>query len=424
MLRISSSGTLDGYLMISRIAWRNILRNKRRSFILITSIVVGVLGLVFTEGFAVGMMQQMLTNQIGADAGYIQIHKKGYQSDPTLENGMTDPAEVRSILRSDSTSLDYSERLRVFGLISSAYNSYGVSIVGIVPNEEKKITTISEYVVRGSYLSGRPGQILISASMAEKLKVGLGDKVVIMASQTNGSIGSEACRVAGIFETFNSGFDQSHVYIPIQTADRMLNADGLVSEFVVNPINPKDMSSIASGIRDQMAGLPENAGKYEVLTYEQMLPLLVAQLALYKQALYLIAGLIAFALIFGIIDTMLMSVMERTHEFGVSMAIGMSNGKLFTMVMTEAFYLAIIGTALGLAASYGVFLPLSHSGWDLSIFSASLKSIGIGSIIYPVLETSTVVQTVLIIPAVTLLGAVYPALKAVRLQPVEAIRAA
>ncbi len=423
MLRISSSGTLDGYLMISRIAWRNILRNKRRSFILITSIVVGVLGLVFTEGFAVGMMQQMLTNQIGADAGYIQIHKKGYQSDPTLENSMTDPAEVRSVLRSDSASLDYSERLRVFGLISSAYNSYGVSIVGIVPNEEKKITTISEYVAKGSYLTGKPGQILISASMAEKLKVGLGDKVVIMASQMNGSIGSEACRVTGIFETFNSGFDQSHVYIPILTADQMLNADGLVSEFVVNPINPNDMSSIASSIRDGIAGLPENAGKYEVLTYEQMLPLLVAQLALYKQALYLVAGLIAFALIFGIIDTMLMSVMERTHEFGVSMAIGMSNGKIFTMVMTEAFYLAITGTAMGLAASYGVFLPLSHSGWDLSMFSASLKSIGIGSIIYPVLDASSVVQTVLIIPIATLLGAVYPALKAIRLQPVEAIRA-
>ena len=153
-----------------------------------------------------------------------------------------------------------------------------------------------------------------------------------------------------------------------------------------------------------------------------MLPLLVAQLELYRQALYLITGLIAFALIFGIIDTMLMSVMERTHEFGVSMAIGMSNRKIFTMVMIEALYLAVIGTAIGLAASYGVMSSLSHTGWDLSMFSTSLRSLGIGSIIYPVLETSSVVQTVLIIPVVTLLGSVYPALKAIRLQPVEAIR--
>ena len=409
--------------MIGKIAWRNILRNKRRSIILITSIVVGVLALVLTEGFAVGMLQQMLSNQIGSDAGYIQIHKSGYQSDPTLDNSMTNPGQVREILGEEGANLAFSERLKVFGLVSSAYNSYGVSIDGIVPDEERKITTISRYITKGSYLSGEPGQILLSASMAEKLKVGLGDKVVIMASQINGSVGSEACQVTGIFETFNSAFDQSHVYIPMQTADQMLNADGLVSEFVVNPTNPRHMKALVSQIRKAINLLPGAADKYEVLTYEQMLPLLVAQLELYRQALYLIAGIIAVALIFGIIDTMLMSVMERTHEFGVSMAIGMSNRKIFVMVMIEALYLAVIGTAIGLAASYGALSSLSHSGWDLSMFSASLKSLGVGSIIYPVLETSSVIQTVLVIPIVTLLGAIYPALKAVRLLPVEAIRA-
>jgi putative ABC transport system permease protein len=409
--------------MISKIAWRNILRNKRRSFILMTSIVVGVLALLLTEGFAVGMLQQMLTNQIGADSGYIQIHKEGYQSDPTLDNAMPDPGKVRNILDRDAAMLNYAERLRVFGLISSPYNSYGVSIVGIVPSEEKDITTISESVVKGSYISGEPGQILLSTSMAEKLKVGIGDKVVIMASQIDGSVGSEACRVSGLFETFNSGFDQSHVFVPIQTADQMLNADGRVSEFVINPKKPAEISTIDSRLRNEIKELPRSGGDYEVLTYEEMLPLLVAQLELYKQALYLIAGIIAFALVFGIVDTMLMSVMERTHEFGVSMAIGMSNRKIFLMVMVEALFLAIIGTVVGLAVSYLALSPLSHSGWDLSMFSASLNSLGVGSTIYPVLQASSVVQTVLIIPIVTLLGAVYPALKAIRLQPVEAIRA-
>lgn len=409
--------------MISRIAWRNILRNKRRSLVLVTSIVAGVLVLVLSEGFAVGMLHQMLSNQIGADAGYIQIHKAGYQSDPTLENTMSNPGVISAILKKESGKMDYSERLRVFGLVSSAYNSYGVSIVGIIPSEEKQITTISRYVTKGSYLSGEPGQILISKSMAEKLRVDIGDKVVIMASRMDGSIGSEACRVSGIFETFNSGFDQSHVYIPIQTADQMLNTNGLISEFVVNPVNPDQTDQIAVSIRRDIAASEHPAG-FEVLTYKQMLPLLVSQLALYKQALYLISGIIAIALIFGIVDTMLMVVMERTHEFGVSMAIGMSNGRIFAMVMTEAFFLALIGTAIGLVASYGALSPLSKSGWDLSMFSASLKSLGIGSIIYPVFDTSEVLRNVLVIPIVTLLGAVYPALKAIRLQPVEAMRAA
>ncbi|MCL5268876.1 MAG: ABC transporter permease [Bacteroidetes bacterium] len=407
--------------MIGRIAWRNILRNKRRSLILITSIVVGVVALVLTQGFAVGLLQQMLTNQIGADAGYIQIHEKGYQSDPTLENSITDPAPIREVLGRLSGVLEYSERLRAFGLVSSAYNSYGVSIVGIVPSEEEKVTTISGYVTKGYYLSGQPGQILISASMAEKLKVGIDDKVVIMASQRDGSVGSEACRVSGIFRTFNSGFDQSHVYIPIQTADQMLNAKGMISEFVIKPADANRTDSLAAMIRRAIASSGDRQ-TYEVLTYKQMLPLLVAQLEMYNQALYLIAAIIAVALIFGIVDTMLMVVMERTHEFGVSMAIGMPGRKIFVMVMLEALFLAILGTAIGLIVSYAALTPLSRSGWDLSMFSESLRSIGIGSIIHPVYETASVLRSVLIIPFVTLLGAVYPALKAVRLQPVEAIR--
>ena len=409
--------------MLSRIAWRNILRNKRRSFILMTSIVVGVLALLLTEGFAIGLMQQMLTNQVGADAGYIQIHKAGYQADPILELSMKKPTEIEEILSKDSSVLNYSERLEVFGLVSSPYNSYGVSIDGIIPNEEQRITTISRYVVKGSYLSGEPGQILISSAMAEKLKVGIGDKVVIMASQTDGSVGSEACRISGLFETFDSGFDQSHVYVPIVTVSQMLNASGLLSKFVINPKSPSQLASVETRLRNEIQDLPHGGRNYEVLTYKEMLPLLVAMIEMYKQALYLIALIISFALIFGIVDTMLMSVMERTHEFGVSMAIGMSNRSIFLMVMTEAFYLAVIGTIVGLALSYIIISPLSRSGWDLSAFSASLTSLGAGSTIYPVLETSSVIQTVSIIPAATLLGAIYPALKAIRFQPVEAIRA-
>ncbi len=422
MFRLFEWDDKGDFKVIGIIAWRNILRNKRRSLILIASIVVGVVALVLTEGFAVGMLHQMLTNQIGADAGYIQIHRNGYQSDPTLDNSMSDPQAIRKILRKESGTLNYAERLRVFGLVSSAYNSYGVSIVGIIPKEEKKISTISKYVLKGAYLSGEPGQILISASIAEKLRVGLGDKIVIMASREDGSIGSEACRITGIYETYNSGFDQSHVYIPMQTAVQMLDAKGLVSEFVVNPLDPQKTDLVAETIRHEVVEL-RGPNHYEVLTYEQMLPLLVSQLALYKEALYLISVIIAIALVFGIVDSMMMAVMERTHEFGVSMAIGMASNKIFTMVMTEAFFVAVIGTAIGVAASYGIMIPLSHTGWNLSMFSDSMRSVGVGSVIYPAFNASVLMQSVVIIPIVTLLGAIYPALKAIKLQPVDAIRA-
>ena len=121
---------------------------------------------------------------------------------------------------------------------------------------------------------------------------------------------------------------------------------------------------------------------------------------------------------------MLMAVMERTHEFGVDTAIGMSNRKIFTMVLTEAVYLGIAGTAIGIVASFAVFIPLSYSGWNLAMFSESLKSLGVGTTIYPILTISSLVNTIVIIPGATVVGALYPAMRAVTLQPVEAIRAA
>ena len=416
MLRISSSGTLDGYLMISRIAWRNILRNKRRSFILIISIMIGVIALLLTDAVSIGMMQQMLTNQIGADAGYIQIHKKGYHDDPALKNSIANTAPVRAALTRDGGSTSFSERLRTFGLVSSAYNSSGVSIVGIIPREEERITTVHDYIVKGHYLSNNPGDIIVSTATAEKLKVGLGDKVVIMASRIGGSVGSEACRVVGLFETFDSGFDQTHVYIPLPTAQQMLGAAGRVTEFVVNPVSPKMTDTIAQRLRTGFS--PD----FEVLTYKEMLPLLVMQIQLYDQTIYIFYAIIAIALIFGIINTMLMAVMERTHEFGVDMAIGMSNRRIFRMILTEAFFLGSIGTIVGLVISFTIYIPLSHTGWNLAMFSESLKSIGAGTIIYPVMKASSLINTVVIIPLAAVAGSVYPAMRATKLQPVEAIR--
>ena len=143
--------------MISRIAWRNISRNKRRSFILIVSIIVGVMAMFLTDAFSIGMMRQMLTNQIGADAGYIQIHKKGYQSNPALKNSMDNPGEVTSSMADELRQCNMSERLRTFGLVSSASNSSGVSILGIEPASERKVTTLYKCIVQRE-LSLRPAR--------------------------------------------------------------------------------------------------------------------------------------------------------------------------------------------------------------------------------------------------------------------------
>ena len=188
-----------------------------------------------------------------------------------------------------------------------------------------------------------------------------------------------------------------------------------IYEFAIVANNYLDAPKIASSLSTLI-------GKdYEVLSYKDILPFLVLQLDMYKQLSFIITLIVSLALIFGIINTMLMAVFERIREFGVLMSIGMKNGKIFSMILTEALILGIFGTIVGTASGLIIQLPLIHTGIDLSLFAKSLNSFGVGAIIYPIISFENTFITFMTIPIVTVLGAIYPAIKAIRLQPVYAL---
>ncbi len=261
-------------------------------------------------------------------------------------------------------------------------------------------------------------------SLAEKLDVGLGDKVVAMASTLKGNVGSDVFRIVGLFETFNSEFDKIYAYIPFENAQRMLGLNDNFSEFALLIDNLDNLNQVEADLEEQLNFDAKSASKltYEVLTFKELLPLLVMQVDVYKESIFIFYGIIAVAMIFGIVNTMLMSVFERIREFGVLMAIGMKNKRIFVMVILEALFLGVFGTAIGFLVSYLIYIPLSNTGIDLSMFSDSLKSFGVGTTIYPAMTLEGIMNALFIVPLVTVLGAIYPALKAIRLEPMNAIR--
>lgn len=403
--------------MLLKIAWRNIWRNKRRSLIVLSSVVVGVIAAILVDGLSNGMLRQMLFNRINSNVSHIQIHKKGFHDNKTVQNYIPDYQKAVQAVKNNPSVKYYSERVITFGLLSSASNSSGVYINGVKPGQEQNVTDINESIVDGSYLRGEGREIVIGKSLAEKLGVGIGDKVVAMSNTPDGSVGSDVFRVKGIYETFSSEFDRINIYIPIGKAQQMLDIGDNVHEIAIITTDYEHAEQVKNKIAARLDG-----NEYEVLSYSDLLPMLILQMDFYKETMIIFNLIIGLALIFGIINVMLMSVLERIREFGVLMSVGMKNSKLFTMIITESFIIGLIGTVLGIGLGLLIQLPLSSTGLNLSMFAESLKSFGVGAIIYPETTVENLTSLIIMIPLIAVIAAIYPAIKAIKLEPVYAIR--
>ena len=313
--------------MLIKIAWRNIWRNKRRSAIVLGSVVVGAVAVILTEGLTNGFLRQMLYNQLNTTVSHIQIHRQGFKDNKTIQNYIPDNQLVEKTLNNNPNIESYSGRVLTFGLLSSARNSSGIYIYGVDHKKETQVSDIEKYITKGKFLTGDEREIVLGQKLADKLNVEIGSKVVAMSNTPGGDIGSELFRVSGIFETFSSSFDKINVYVPIKAAQSMLNLGDHVHEYAMITKDYHRVDQVTEQIKSNLNG------NYEVLSYKDILPLLIMQMNLSREMMFFVNLIIGIALIFGIINTMLMSVFERIQEFGVLMSIGMKNGKIFAMII-------------------------------------------------------------------------------------------
>lgn len=403
-------------MMALRLAWRNIWRNRRRSLIVMASIALGVAALAFTDALSRGFLRQMFDTQLGAHTGHLQVHAAGFHDNRVVTNFMRRPDSVLAAVRADPAVLRAAVRVIAAGMVSSASASSGVAIVGVDPADEAGITIIARSVREGTYLTGKEREIVISMRLAEALDVRIGGKVVAMAAVQDGSVGSELFRVAGLYRSPSAEFDRAYVYVLRRDAQRLLGVGEAAAEVVALARVPQE----APALRDRLA--PALGSAYEALSYQDLLPSLVSQLEMSENSLIIFYVIIGLALIFGIINAMLMSVMERIHEFGVVKAVGMEDRRLFAMIVLEALLLGLMGCAAGMLAGAAVNEPLARTGINFATFAEGLESWGVGARVYPIVDYGSILEGVGVILAVCVAGALYPALKAVRLRPIAAIR--
>ena len=404
--------------LIIRIAWRNLWRNPRRSIILVSAIVICISALLLTLSYINGVLRQMVQSTIDFHIGEMEIYKKGFKDDHNPEKYIKDPAELYERIQESQGVKAYAPRVEGRGLIASSYASSGVQIIGIDPAREGKITLVKRSVIKGDYLEKDEDHvILIGDKMARKLKVDLGGKVVITVQTINDELASDAYRVTGIFKTISGDFDKYMVYIPIRMATKLLEMESGVTGIALRMKNME-----AARVLQVMVNREFGNQDVEALTWGELEPMILEIVNISKQWNFVFFGAIFIILSIGIINTQNIAVYERMHELGILKAMGTKPFFIFSMVMMETLFLGIVGLAAGFFITYPIILYFENEGLNLAVFSEGLQQFGLGSTIFFDLEFTDIIYCAVSILVTAFFGAVIPALKAGRLEPVKAIR--
>lgn len=408
--------------MLPILAWRNIWRNPTRSFVVIMAIALGIWAGLTLTGFATGMVQDYIKNNISNVVAHIQIHDPDYARERDVRKYLKNYEELAKWLKSNPEVNRYSPRTLATGMASSANGSRGVTIKGVWPKLEAAISDLEDNVREGTYFEAeRKNQVLIGQKLADKLKVKLLSKLVLTFQDLDGTITSGAFRVVGIYYSGNTPFDEANVFVPAIDLQNLLRAPGqngsepLIHEVALLCSSVDAIPQVEQQLRRAFPqALAEN--------YRKLAPELQVYESQMKSVAFIYLGIIMLALIFGIVNTMLMAVLERFRELGMLMAIGMNKGRVFGMIILETLLLSLVGAPLGMALGMLTVEYFRAKGLDLSAFSSSLNKYGLSNVVHFYLAPEVYWQAAVMLAITALLAALYPAFKAIRLNPAEAIR--
>lgn len=401
--------------MIIKIAWKNIWRSRIRSLVVITAIALGLWAGVFASAFVNGMMEQKISSVIEMEMSHFQFHEKGFRDEFESKLYMPEGENILQTVSKDSLVKHTTGRIAAMVMLGSANQSGAIKAIGIDPSQEGLVTGLNNKVVEGKYFEGiKRNPILISTKTAEKYKIKVRSKIVLTFQDLEGEMTAGAFRVVGLFDTKNGMYDEMNAFVRKEDLSKLLKLPvGSLHEIAVLLDRHDNAELVANNYQE----LYPNK---EVLPWMDLAIGMRYMVDMMGSYTTILVGIILIALLFSIINTMLMAVLERTRELGMLMAIGMTKGKVFLMIMYETIFLSFIGGPLGLLLSWLVVGYFGSAGIDLS--GAGYEEVGMPTIIYPTLLPKDYMQVSIMVVVMSIVAAIYPARKALGLNPVEAIR--
>ena len=406
--------------IVLRLAWRNLWRQPRRTWLTIGAMVFSNTLLVFMISLQFGMYGLMIDNTLQVFTGHMQIQAPGYKDDQKMRQTVADIVPLAAKLREEFRSGSVAARSWAFGLASSDERSYGIGIFGVEPEFEPQVSNIPGLINEGRYLQeNNATEIVIGSILARNLRVETGDELTILGSGRDGSFAAAVLNVVGIFESGVADIDRNFAEMPLALFQDVFYMDGAGHQVVITAATLDDAELLQPGVAQ---ALPDDHGLV-VHGWDALQPGLKQAIQADMSSAFFMYGVLVILVAFSVLNTQLMSVLERTHEFGIVMSLGLKAGRLGRLIMLETALMGFIGLVLGVITGVILTSWFTVNGLSIPGMVEMAANFNLPARLFPQVTPWTMVAGPLVVFLFTLLAAAYPALRLHRLHPVEAMRA-
>jgi ABC-type lipoprotein release transport system permease subunit len=401
--------------VLSRLAWRYLWRNHRRTIVMLGAISIGAWAMIFMTALTRGMVDQMVSDGISVIPGHVQIHNPDYLDDPSIANRLTLTDEELTVRFTDAGFDAWASRVRVPAVITSERDSRGVTMLGIDPDAEREFSFVDYDEVYGRFLESSDDKgVVIGAKLADTLDTEVGKRIVLMSQDPDNEIADRGFRVVGLFHANMEIYEDTYVFIGKRTAQKMLRIGDTVSEVVFVGNDYRNVEPVFEKVSAAVDDSVKVSRWTEVDTY------LGTMLGVMDGFMLIWVVVIFLALSFGLVNTLVMAVFERVREIGLMLALGMKPMSILGQIIIESMMLLAVGLLIGNVLAFATVKPL-ESGIDISIVAEGMEMFGASSVLYPKLYLYDVILSNVVVLVLGFLASLSPAWRASRYEPVEAI---
>ena len=406
--------------MIVALAWRNLWRRPRRTALSMAGLAFAAAFLIFMPSLQNGAYRAMIDNTLRLYEGYAQLEQPGYRDEPDVRETIMDVGGVLGELRAIDGLRGVSARASAYVLLSADDRSFGAQILGVEPETEPDVSRVASNVDRGRFLMpGAAGEVVLGGTLARNLQVAVGDRVTVLGTGRDGSLAADSLTVVGTFTTGIAEIDRLTAEMPLGRFQDTFAMPGQAHTVILSGPSLAEFSPLMSEIRSVAA-----RHRLELLDWQALRPDLWQAIILDAST----GGLIYLAMVvvvtFTLLNSFLMAVLERTHEFGVLMALGMRPAAIGRMVWLETGLMLALGLGLGVVLGYALSAYYASAGIVFGQAQEVFKQFGLPGAMYPKVDALTLLAGPGIIAVSTSLAGIFPFLRVYRLEPVAAMRAA